>query len=120
MAHSTSTNCGPYDGYIPASQLPHRNQKNMFYVTDSRCKRYFCAVCGDCHPVQNDCAQRVTEWLTGTTLPDALHRSLEASIVDNYTYMRFKEARRVDDNPCSVLYEESERRKRAAKALTEC
>ncbi|KAF7259430.1 hypothetical protein EG68_03327 [Paragonimus skrjabini miyazakii] len=120
MARRVGVNEEPYNGFLPPSQIPQLNPTNMYYTTDSRCKRYFCAVCGDCHPVNMDCTQRISEWLTGTTMPDALHRSLEANIIDDYTQTRFKQVRQVDNSPCTITYKENERRKKEANALNLC
>ncbi|GAA50194.1 hypothetical protein CSKR_105086 [Clonorchis sinensis] len=120
MARRIRVNQEPYNGFLPPSQIPQLNPVNTYYTTDSRCKRYFCAVCGDCHPVNTDCTQRITEWLTGTTLPDSLHRSLEANIIDSYTQMRFKKAKQVEKSACDIVYMESERRKNEANALSPC
>ncbi|CAL8090782.1 unnamed protein product [Calicophoron daubneyi] len=120
MARRTNVNEEPYAGFIPPSQIDQCKPTNMFYTADSKCKRYFCAVCGDCHPVNSSRCQRITEWLTGTTMPDALYRSREANIIDEFTQLRFKEVRRVDDNPCVIADARIEQMKKKANALHTC
>ncbi|KAA0201192.1 hypothetical protein FBUS_09859 [Fasciolopsis buskii] len=120
MARRVNVNDEPYAGFLPESQIPQCLPNNIYYTTDSRCKRYFCAVCSDCHPVNVDETQRLTEWLTGRTLPDALHRSKEADIIDNYTQMRFKLAREIDNHPCTITYHAIKEVKEKANALHSC
>ncbi|KAF8560806.1 hypothetical protein P879_08640 [Paragonimus westermani] len=120
MARLVGENDETYDGFLAPDQTPQRNLTNMYHTTDSRCKRYFCAVCRDCHSVDTDCTQRITEWLTGTTMSDALHRSLEANMIDDYTLTRFKQVRQVDNTARTFGYKENESRKKEASALTLC
>ncbi|CAH8851380.1 unnamed protein product [Trichobilharzia szidati] len=104
MTRRVDVNSEPYAAYLAPSQIPQINPTNVFYTTDGQCKRYYCAVCGECHPVNTHRTQRLTEWLTGTTLPDALHRSSEAKIIDDFTQLRFHQARTSnnDDHPCTI------------------
>ncbi|TPP59956.1 hypothetical protein FGIG_02880 [Fasciola gigantica] len=120
MARRVNVNDEPYAGFLPESQIPQCLPNNMFFTADSRCKRYFCAICGECHPVNANQTQRLTEWLNGTTLPDALHRSTEANIIDSYTQMRFKLARESDNHPCTTAYQAIKKVKERANALHSC
>lgn len=56
----------------------------LFYTTRTgmESRRFFDAVNGELHPTHSSHGQRVLEYITGTSLPDALARSREAYIID--------------------------------------
>ncbi|VEL31990.1 unnamed protein product [Protopolystoma xenopodis] len=65
----------------------------MFYTNSHRCKRYGCAVCGGINPANNRPVVRVTEWVTGTTLADALFHANETYVIDDFTERRCRALR---------------------------
>ncbi|VDP20861.1 unnamed protein product [Echinostoma caproni] len=120
MARRINVNEEPYAGFLPETQIPQCNPTNTFHTTDARCKRYCCAVCGECHPVTASQTQRLTEWLTGVSLPDALHRSTEAKLIDDYTQTRFRQAREIDNNPCTIAQRAIDKINKSANAFHPC
>ena len=72
----------PY--HLLADMIDYYEPRTLFYTTRTgmESRRMFDAVNGELHRTHTSHGQRVLEFITGTTLPDALARSREAYIAD--------------------------------------
>ncbi|VDD74476.1 unnamed protein product [Mesocestoides corti] len=83
-------------GFTFKEQLAQTKPKNAFYTTEfgTKCHRYYCAACGECHPMNECASRRLVEHITGTGLPDAAFRASEAYVIDDYVQGKFQVERR--------------------------
>ena len=92
MSHRSGRDAEPNTAYVNPILIDFYKPQSLYYTTRSEleCRRFFCSVCGEMHPANVHHGQRVMEWITGTTLPDALSNASEAKKIDDMVQARYQ------------------------------